>query len=302
MNAFTLLLLIALIVSLLYVFLLSKQIRSIRSQLEKRRLNNTRQPLSLELLNSELSLLAANINQCLELGQRAITENMYKEKELREMIASISHDLRTPLTAVKGNLQLIEQDELKPEQMQKVLIVKKHIDEMTQLVESFWEYSYFSISEDEIQLEKINLTNLIAESIADYVSQLEEKGLIVSYKQETPIFIYADRGYTNRILLNLLQNCITHSLGHIHVELECLSEKVILSIKNPISKDVGIDVARIFDRFYTADKARRKAAGLGLAVVKLLVNKMGGKAFAFLENDVLDVRIEFVLWTVKCHA
>ena len=297
MNSLTILLLIALIVSLLYIALLSKQICSIRRQLENRRRNNTQQPLSLELLNSELSKLAANINQSLELGQRVIAASTHKEKEFREMIASISHDLRTPLTAIKGNIQLIEREELSAEQAQKLLTVKKHIEEMARLVEGFWEYSYFSISEDDTNPEKINLTNLVAECIANYVSQLEDKGIEVSYEQETPLFILADISYSTRILNNLIQNCLNHSFGDVYIGLERKNENVILSVKNPVSKDVNIDTAHIFDRFYTADKARKKAAGLGLAVVNLLVNKMGGRALATFENGILDISIEFVLWT-----
>lgn len=296
MNSLIVLLVLLLLISLLYVFILSKQIRRIQRQLAERRDRNTNQPISLELLNTELSLLAANINQCLEIGQQAVSNSIQKENTLRETIASISHDLRTPLTAIKGYLQLLEQDNLTDGQMEKLVIIKKHVDEMALLTEHFWEYSYFSLCQQDIPLKRINLANLTAENLANYVSQLENKGLSVTYKHDKPLFVRADENYTTRILQNLIQNCITHSVGDIEIELKNIGNVVILSVKNPVQKDIDLNVQHIFDRFYTADKSRGKASGLGLTVVNLLITKMGGRAIASLENAMLEIQIEFLKW------
>ncbi|HAH93254.1 sensor histidine kinase [Dielma fastidiosa] len=296
MNSLIVLLVLLLLISLLYVFILSKQIRRIQRQLAERRDRNTNQPISLELLNTELSLLAANINQCLEIGQQAVSNSIQKENTLRETIASISHDLRTPLTAIKGYLQLLEQDNLTDGQMEKLVIIKKHVDEMALLTEHFWEYSYFSLCQQDIPLKRINLANLTAENLANYVSQLENKGLSVTYKHDKPLFVRADENYTTRILQNLIQNCITHSVGDIEIELKNIGNVVILSVKNPVQKDIDLNVQHIFDRFYTADKSRGKASGLGLTVVNLLITKMGGRAIASLEDAMLEIQIEFLKW------
>ena len=296
MNSLIVLLVLLLLISLLYVFILSKQIRRIQRQLAERRDRNTNQPISLELLNTELSLLAANINQCLEIGQQAVSNSIQKENTLRETIASISHDLRTPLTAIKGYLQLLEQDNLTDGQMEKLVIIKKHVDEMALLTEHFWEYSYFSLCQQDIPLKRINLANLTAENLANYVSQLENKGLSVTYKHDKPLFVRADENYTTRILQNLIQNCITHSVGDIEIELKNIGDVVILSVKNPVQKDIDLNVQHIFDRFYTADKSRGKASGLGLTVVNLLITKMGGRAIASLEDAMLEIQIEFLKW------
>ena len=296
MNSLIVFLVLLLLISLLYVFILSKQIRRIQRQLAERRDRNTNQPISLELLNTELSLLAANINQCLEIGQQAVSNSIQKENTLRETIASISHDLRTPLTAIKGYLQLLEQDNLTDGQMEKLVIIKKHVDEMALLTEPFWEYSYFSLCQQDIPLKRINLANLTAENLANYVSQLENKGLSVTYKHDKSLFVRADENYTTRILQNLIQNCITHSVGDIEIELKNIGNVVILSVKNPVQKDIDLNVQHIFDRFYTADKSRGKASGLGLTVVNLLITKMGGRAIASLENAMLEIQIEFLKW------
>ncbi|WP_101773274.1 sensor histidine kinase [Peptostreptococcus faecalis] len=296
MKIINVVLIIVLVISFIYIFVLEKQIRAIRNQLEQRYKNNTQQPLSVELLNRELSSLVSNINQSLELGQCAIAENKHKEKELKNMIASLSHDLRTPLTAIKGNMQLIEQGEINSDQRQKIGIVKRHIEEMSQLVDSFWEYSYLSVSEIEIKFEKINITNIVAECVADYVHEFEKKGIVVFYKQEKPLLVYSDKGYMIRIINNLIQNCIKYSDGDVIIEFEQLSDRIILSVKNIVREGNDIDIYHIFDRFYTEDKARKKAAGLGLSVVSLLSEKMGGRSYATLEKNTLGIHVEFMIF------
>lgn len=293
------LLTLAIIVLAVRLVLISAQIRNMRRQLQTRMEEKTRQPLTIELLSKELNRLTASVNQCLQKSELSAIKSAQKEKEFKEMVASISHDLRTPLTAIKGNLQLLEQDTLTDRQQQKLSVVKRRTEEMAQLVERFWEYSYYSTSDRELKLEKINLTNLIAECISDYVQQIENKGFSVSYHQEKPIFIIADREYCLRILQNLIQNCINHSAGDIEIIVLQAFDNVELTVINPVSESADIDVQRIFDRFYTADKSRKKVSGLGLSIVALLAEKMGGDTAASMRDGVLRISIGFQAWIDK---
>lgn len=83
-----------------------------------------------------------------------------------------------------------------------------------------------------------------------------------------------------RIIQNLARNCIQHSEGDIEVKLLLMKDRVIISFKNPIKDAYNVDEEQLFDRFYTADKARSKSTGLGLAIVKLLAEQMGGSTEA----------------------
>lgn len=284
-------LIILVIFMILYIIFLQLQLRSINKQLTKRLKENTRQPISLALINKELNALAVNINKCLKAEESLRLNIIDEEKHFKEMIANISHDLRTPLTAIKGYQQLMEKGILSEDQMQKLRIAQKHADELGRLIEHFFEYSYLVNLEPELQKEKINLTNLVAECLAESISVFEERNLSIEFHEDSPVFAFADKEMTLRIIRNLMRNSVQHSQSEIEVRI--LTDKnAIISFSNFVKNTSGIDVNRIFDRFYVADKAREKTGGLGLAIVKLLANQMGGKTEASLKDGVFKITVE----------
>lgn len=276
----------------LYIALLQTQLRRINRQLDRRMAENTRQPVSLELINRELNQLTTNINKCLKAEETLRLECVREEKQFKETIANISHDLRTPLTAIKGYQQLLEKGQLTDDQRKKLSVAQKHAEELGHLIDRFFEYSYLVNSELNPVYERINLTNLVTECLAGYVPSFEAQGLTVSLEETPPIFVMADREMTSRILENLIRNCLIHSNGNIEVKLSA-AENAVLSITNPVENASQVDVKRMFERFYTADKARSKTTGLGLAIVKLLTREMGGKVSAGLQKNQLTIKVEF---------
>ena len=278
-----------------YIISSQLQLRNINRLLAKRINESARQPISLELINKELNTLAININKCLKVEEILRLDSIREEKRFREMIANISHDLRTPLTAIKGYQQLMEKGELSVEQQHKLIIAKKYTDELGTLIEHFFEYSSLTNTDLKLNLERINLTSLVIECLAGSVNNFEENKLSVHFEDTAPVFVLADREMTTRIIQNLIRNCIDHSNGDITVQL--ISNKFAnISFINPVKNSSEIDTIRLFDRFYTADKARGKTTGLGLSIVKLLSEQMGGNASAVLQNGEIDIRVELPLW------
>ena len=277
-----------------YIALLQWQISSINQQLDKRFTGNTRQPVSLQLINRELNQLTANINKCLKAEENLRLESVREEKKTKELIANISHDLRTPLTAIKGYQQLMGKGELTADQQKKLNIAQKYADELGCLIERFFEFSYLVNAEKELNVNRINLTNLVTECLASFVTSFEEQGIVVHFEQAPPVFALADQEMTVRIVQNLIRNCVDHSAGDVVVVLSTF-ENAVISFKNPV-KDTGeIDVNRMFDRFYTGDRARRKTTGLGLSIVKLLCDQMGGFVTASLHECELRIQVELPL-------
>lgn len=287
---------ILIILLILYIVFLQLQLHDINKLLAKRLTEHTRQPISLALFNKELNILASNINKCLKEEENLRIEALREEKHFKEMISNISHDLRTPLTAIKGYQQLIEKGTLTNEQRCKLEVAEKHADELGVLIEHFFEYAYLLNAEPELKLEKINLTNLVTECLAESIAVLEENNLEVRIAEAPPVFTKASKEAVIRIVQNLIRNCVEHSEGNI--EIEVLAEKnAIISFKNIVRNDSEIDTNHIFDRFYTADKARSKTTGLGLSIVRLLAEQMGGSTSALLQDGVLDIRVELPI----CH-
>lgn len=287
-------LIIAVISLILYIVMIQLQLRSLNDQLHKHLTKQTQQPVSVELMNKDLNKLTVTINKYLKAEEMLRLKSVREDRKFRELIVNISHDLRTPLTAIKGYQQLVKKGDLSEEQMKKLEIALKHTEELENLLEYFFEYSYLSNSGPEIHPERINLNNLVVESLVAFIPNLEEKKLAVQFEETSPIYVLADHKMLKRIVHNLIRNCIQHSEGDIEVRL-LVEEKAMISFKNSINDPSKIDAEQLFDRFYTGDKARSKSTGIGLAIVKLLAEQMGGEVQAVVQDKYLDVRVSLPL-------
>ncbi|NLK95753.1 MAG: HAMP domain-containing histidine kinase [Clostridiales bacterium] len=286
------LLIFIIIILVLYIAIIQKQFISINSQLNKKLKEKTKEYISIQLINKELNNVVSNINRALKEEENAKLISIREEKKFKELIANISHDLRTPLTAIKGYQQLMEKENMSKEQREKLLIAEKHAEDLGNLIEHFFEYSYLISADPEVNIGKLNLSNIVTECIADVVPLFEDRNIKVDIKElQSPIFVLGDKEMVVRVINNLLRNSAFHSSGNVEVEL-FKDDKVYLIFRNPVSNPSEINVSRIFDRFYTGDKSRGKSTGLGLAIVKLLTEKMEGKVYGELKGNVIEIKLE----------
>ncbi|MFA9559966.1 sensor histidine kinase [Evansella sp. AB-rgal1] len=295
MKIVVVVLIVIIIVLVIYIGLMQLQVHKINMQLEKRLRENTRQPVSIELINKDINRLTANINKYLKVEEHLRLKGIREDKMFRELIVNISHDLRTPLTAVKGYQQLMKKEQLSQEQRKRLEIVEKHTGDLEMLIQHFFEYSYLTNAEPQIDLERTNLNSLVGDSLVTFIPYLEEKDLSLRLIESQSIFVLADKQLVKRIITNLIQNCIQHSKGVIVVSL-LVEESAVISFKNPVKDLPHTEEALLFERFYTGDKARTKSGGLGLAIVKLLAEQMGGSTQAIIEDHTLDIRVSLPLY------
>jgi len=279
------------IILIIYIVVLQLQLRNINRQLDKRMTENTRQPVSLELFNKELNTLSANINKCLKAEETLRLKSIREEKKFKELVANISHDLRTPLTVLKGYQQLLEKGELSKEQRKKLDTAQKYADELGVLIESFFEYTYLINAEPEMNITKINLTDLVTECLVESITSFEERNLAVRFEDTPIVFVQTDRKMVLRIVQNLIRNCISYADGDIGVQVLKRQNAAII-FRNPVKNASEIDVDRLFDRFYTADKSRSNTTGLGLAIVKLLAKRLGGSANVSIQSGYFEIIVE----------
>lgn len=280
-----------------YMILIQLQLRSMNRQLEKRLAERTLQPIRLELLNRELSDLAVNINRCLQEEERLRLDTEREEKRFKEMVSYLSHDLRTPLTAIRGYQQLMEAGPLTDEQRARLQTAQKHTALLGGLVERFFEYSYLVSASTgnertlEAEAEVIRLDRLAGEALAAAVPELEQKGLSADLIAPSPVLVRVHKERTGRIMLNLLRNAVAYSAGPVTVRVQQEGESGVLSFSNPVAPGAAPDPGRLFERFYAFDSSGSRSTGLGLHIVKLLAEQMGGAAEAGLCDGTLEIRI-----------
>jgi len=275
-----------------YVVLLHRQLRGINRQLERRLEEHTRQPIRLLLFSRKLNTLAMNINRCLQAEENLRLQRVREEKRFKELMANLSHDLRTPLTAIKGYQQLLQAGELTEDQRRKLDIAQKHADRLGRLIDSVFEYAYLASAEPQLRPERLNLTNLVSDCLAAAVPALEAKRLSLRFDSAPPFYAMADREMTARILQNLVRNCVQHSSGDIEAALFPEANRIVVSFRNPVHRETALDADRLFDRLYTGDPARSGGTGLGLSIVKALAERMGGRAAAAMQDGHLVIRVE----------
>lgn len=210
--------------------------------------------------------------------------------ELKSAVTNISHDLRTPLTAICGYLELLDREEKTETVNRYIRIIKDRVDILTQLSEELFRYSVIISTKDNIIKEYVVLNTVLEESIAAFYTVLTERNIVPEIEiSETKVMRMLDRSALSRVFSNLISNAIKYSDGDLKI---VLSERGEVTFSNMASGLDEIQVGRLFDRFYTVEAAR-KSTGLGLAISKTLVEEMNGTISAKYENGRLSIHILF---------
>lgn len=271
---------------------LKRQIRNLTGQIRRRKEGACDKMLDISLVDHDLEHLAEEFDQYYINQRRSVAAALQHEEHLKESIANISHDLRTPLTVIMGQLQLLQSSGLTEEQNRRVEAALHKAGQLKELTGTFYDLSVLDTSRLQPVMKRINFSNLLADFIADNALLFQEKQIqphIILPK--TSLFIEADRSITERILQNLLVNAIRYTAGGIKMTLSRTTDgKAAFVISNPIREDAPPDIHRLFERFYTGDQSRGSGStGLGLTVAKLLAEKMGGSLSAELHLQTLSI-------------
>lgn len=290
------------VILLLYFVGLKCQLRSLRRQLEYRVSDPIKKPLALEMQDNDLMALTADLNQIFRQDEEFRQIQNRNENEYKELITNISHDLRTPLTVLKGYLQLLERCEVDDTGRKYLSVCFRHTDELERRIRQFFEYSYWMNQDQDLQLKIINVTNIILDSMTDFIPVFEEKGLTMRLAQDTVCKGLADEELLRRVMQNLLKNCLQYSAGEVVVSItkdtsiqtitpqsHTPKDRIRICVQNPIPKDSELDPSKIFQRFYVEKKERNHSTGLGLSIVKLLVEKMQGEVFVIRNGSLLHI-------------
>lgn len=230
--------------------------------------------------------------------QKRKTEIEHKNNNLMVMMRNISHDLRTPLTSAAGYTDLILNSDLtEDEKISEMKIVEARLKRLTELVDSFFEFSKILTTNKEIELETVNLIGILEECIGNFYEDYKKENREVDFiTSNNKISISTNRTMLSRIFENLISNALKYGSGNLTIEVISENADAIrISFTNRII-DKDLDTGRIFDDFYTTDISRTKGStGLGLAIAKEFTEQLNGNIEAHIEDDKLVIDTTFVL-------
>lgn len=272
------------------LFMLRRGINEFQEDLKKHLAHETNTLLSTSTTDRQIQLLAAEMN--IHLRELREKRRRYEngDQELKDAVTNISHDLRTPLTAISGYLELLEQEEKSAAATQYLNTIKNRTEAMKGLIEQLFHYSMITSSTEKPNMTVVSLNAVLEESISIYYSALVEKNIepIITIPEE-PIKLFGDQQILHRIFDNLLSNAIKYSDGDLHIT---LSPNGTISFMNTASSLTTIEVEKLFNRFYTVNSARY-STGLGLSIVENLVEQLRGKISIAFHDNQLTIALSF---------
>ena len=271
------------------VALLRHGIKELRRDLVERRGQDTNTLLSLPCRDRELRRLASALNQELRALRQERLRYQQGDKELKEAVVNISHDLRTPLTAISGYLQLLQGQDLPPDTRRYLEQIGGRAQAMKRLTEELFRYSVV-VSEETLAREPVDLRRAVEEALLSFYGALEGRGIEPQVRlPEEKVERLLDPAALSRVLGNILTNALKYSAGDLEVTLE---ERGRLTFSNAAPGLDPVAAGRLFDRFYTVEAARN-STGLGLSIAKELTQRMDGSIGAALHGGTLTVWVEF---------
>ena len=278
------------LVLLLRLYLLQRSLDDITGQLGERLSSDTNTPIFLPTRDAHARRLAAELNAQLKELRRLRQRYENGDRELKEAVTNVSHDLRTPLTAICGYLELLDKGDKTREQARYLALISDRAEAMRRLTEELLRYSVAASLEDDLVLEPVDLNGAVEEAVASFYGALMEGGVTPSVSlPEKRVARNLDRAALSRILGNLLANALKYSAGDLEVALD---EDGAITLSNAATKLDEVQVGRLFDRFYTVETGRH-STGLGLSIAKALTERLSGTIAARYEDGRLRVELRF---------
>ncbi|MDO6448885.1 HAMP domain-containing sensor histidine kinase [Oceanobacillus profundus] len=292
-------LMLLLIVNIGMLLLFHWDIKKMTNQLEEIIENfGTNELVRTNTHSKSLIRFATKINQLIQLFKEDQQYTQRREKELKQEITNISHDLRTPLTSIKGFSELLTDRSLSETEKEEFLaIIQKKIDNLTMMVDLFYELSQIDSADKQLIMEQQFLDQLVVEAMLMFYDDFEKSQLRIHVDEVVLPPIIADKKATNRIVTNIIQNALRYAKSYLTITLIEDEKYVWLRAINDVTEFNRTEINRIFDRTFRLDNSRTAGhLGLGLHIVRQLINKQGGKVVADVHKNEFRIDVAFKKW------
>lgn len=280
---------VVILILLIKIVLLQRGIEEISDNFGEHLSTDTNTMLCVSSNDRHLRQLADKINQQLRLLRKQRHKYLSGDAELKTAVTNISHDLRTPLTAICGYLELLEQEEKSETVEQYLCAIQNRADALKNLTEELFRYSVILSASEPLEIEEVRLNDALEEALAGMYAVLKSCKLEPQISlPEKPVLCRANKAALGRVFNNVLSNALKYSEGDLSVT---LSENGRIVFSNTAKSLNEVQVGKLFDRFYTVENAR-KSTGLGLSISKILMEQMNGTISAQYEHGKLNICIQ----------
>lgn len=289
LSVLSVFLLIIIVILWLKIVLMRKAAREISTAFADRLTSETNVLIDISSHDRYMRSLAADINAQLRALRRERQRYQQGNAEVMDAVTNISHDLRTPLTAVCGYLDLLRQTDQPADAVRYLNIMEERIDALKQLTEELFGYSA-AVSMVSESREEISLNTALEESISAYYAALKKRQITPDITMpETKVIRRLNKNALSRIFGNIISNALKYSDGDLKIT---LSESGEITFANHAAALDELQVMKLFERYYTVENAAN-ATGLGLSIARELIAQMGGTIAARYENGILRIVIHF---------
>ena len=279
--------------SITALLLYRRQVRGLSEQLKDLE-PGSNQRLTCSVRDRNILFLCRLVNTYIDSQQKLVLQAREAEEELKYTIASVSHDIRTPLTGASGYMQMAEKTEDPDKRKEYCRIVRGRLKDLEQLLDQLFLYTKLTSQEISLQMEPVSLFPLVCEVLTGFYGKFQEQNREPSLDfQEEAIQIQGDSSQLKRVLGNLVSNSLSYGLGTLFI----FQKGNTLTFSNKVKDPGSIDPDQMFVRFYRGDPSRNASksshAGLGLSIARELTQAMGGKIEARLHEDILEIVLTF---------
>ena len=272
-----------------------RQVKDICRQLRFLQECDSNMLITTEMKKGHIEELAELLNTLLKERKKERADYQKKERMIADIYTNLSHDIRTPLTSLDGYFQLLEETQEENDRKRYIQIIQERIESLKEMLEELFTYTKLQNGTYELKLEPQNVGQILKETVFSYYDDWAEQGISPQFEiTEEPVWIRGNKQALRRTIQNIIRNGLDHGNKEIRIQLSRNEKQMELVFQNKIEPGEQIDISRVFERFYKADKARSKSStGLGLSIAKEFVQKMHGEIAAEIKEDWFCIKISF---------
>ena len=280
---------VVLIVLFIEIIITKNEIKNIEKSFSKIIELDTNNLITVGTSSKEIKDLVNSLNKDLKKLRKLELEYKNGNQELKSSITNISHDMRTPLTAINGYIDLLKEEESEDKKKEYLEVIERKTKDLISLTENLFDFAKTVDIGENIEKENCLVNEILEEALSNYYTIFKEKNIIPEINIcEEKIYRKINKNSMIRVFENILSNAGKYSDGDLKIKLE---ESGKITFSNKASLLDLASVQRIFNKYFTLENGKEKSNGLGLSIAKQLVELNSGKIFANYINNVLIIEI-----------